>query len=121
MNIAVREAPTAQRLKVVGLRHSPRVSHAHRSCIPSCRLAGARTWPRSARIFDTACIGQLPYPRMMAAGMRMDAFPEDGPPGSDLELMRRQHLDANGVEFGMLIALSRGGMEERNLDSPRPL
>ena len=30
--------------------------------------------------------------------------------------MRRQHLDANGVEVGMLIALSRGGMEERNLD-----
>ena len=43
-------------------------------------------------------------------------FPEDGPPGSDLELMRRQHLDANGVEYGMLMQLSRGGMEERNLD-----
>ena len=60
--------------------------------------------------------GQLAWPRMMAAGMRVDAFPEAGPPGSDLELMRRQHLDANGVEFGMLMQLSRGGMEERNLD-----
>ena len=60
--------------------------------------------------------GQLPYPRMMAAGMRADAFPEQGPPGSDLALMRRQHLDANGVEFGMLMPLSRSGMEERNLD-----
>ena len=48
--------------------------------------------------------------------MRVDAFPEAGPPGSDLELMRRQHLDANGVEYGMLMQLSRGGMEERNLD-----
>jgi predicted TIM-barrel fold metal-dependent hydrolase len=48
--------------------------------------------------------------------MRADAFPEQGPPGSDLELMRRQHLDANGVETGMLVALSKGGMEERNLD-----
>jgi predicted TIM-barrel fold metal-dependent hydrolase len=53
---------------------------------------------------------------MMASGMRADAFPEQGPPGSDLELMRKQHLDANGVEYGMLVALSRGGMEERNLD-----
>jgi len=30
--------------------------------------------------------------------------------------MRRQHLDANGVECGMLMQLSKGGMEERNLD-----
>jgi predicted TIM-barrel fold metal-dependent hydrolase len=60
--------------------------------------------------------GQLAYPRMMASGMRADAFPEQGPPGSDLELMRKQHLDANGVEIGNLVALSRGGMEERNLD-----
>jgi predicted TIM-barrel fold metal-dependent hydrolase len=60
--------------------------------------------------------GQLAWPRMSASGMRADAFPEDGPPGSDLELMRRQHLDANGVEFGMLMQLSKGGMEERNLE-----
>jgi predicted TIM-barrel fold metal-dependent hydrolase len=60
--------------------------------------------------------GQLAWPRMMAAGMRVDAFPDEGPPGSDLALMRRQHLDANGVEYGMLMQLSRGGMEERNLD-----
>src|SRR6266508_2783340 len=60
--------------------------------------------------------GQLAWPRMMAAGMRVDAFPEQGPPGSDLALMRTQHLDPNGVEYGMLMQLSRGGMEERNLE-----
>ena len=60
--------------------------------------------------------GQIVWPRMMAAGMRLDAFPRGGPPGSDLALMRRQHLDANGVEYGMLMQLSKGGMEERNLD-----
>jgi len=60
--------------------------------------------------------GQLPFPRMTAAGMRVDAFPEQGPPGSDLALMRRQHLDANGVAVGMLMPLSKSGMEERNLD-----
>jgi predicted TIM-barrel fold metal-dependent hydrolase len=81
----------------------------------------AARWREHMATFGThfrhGLMGQLPYPRMMAAGMRMDAFPEDGgPPGSDLDLMRRQHLDANGVEYGMLIALSRGGMEERNLD-----
>jgi predicted TIM-barrel fold metal-dependent hydrolase len=60
--------------------------------------------------------GQLPYPRMMAAGMRADTFPERGPPGSDLKLMQSQHLEANDVEIGMLMPLSRAGMEERNLD-----
>src|ERR1700704_536783 len=60
--------------------------------------------------------GQLAWPRMTASGLRVDAFPEDGPPGSDLELMRRQHLDLNGVEVGMLMQLSKGGMEERNLE-----
>jgi hypothetical protein len=60
--------------------------------------------------------GQLAWPRMSASGLRVDAFPEDGPPGSDLELMRRQHLDPNGVEVGMLMQLSKGGMEERNLE-----
>ena len=60
--------------------------------------------------------GQLAWPRMTVSGLRTDAFPEEGPPGSDLELMRRQHLDANGVEVGMLMQLSKGGMEERNLE-----
>jgi hypothetical protein len=60
--------------------------------------------------------GQIMWPRMMAAGMRRDAFPDEGLPGSDLALMRAQHLDANGVEHGMLMQLSKGGMEERNLD-----
>ena len=45
--------------------------------------------------------GQLAWPRMMASGMRLDAFPEQGPPGSDLDLMRSQHLDPLGIEFGI--------------------
>ena len=62
-------------------------------------------------------VGQQAYPRMMAAGQRADAYPEaGGPPGSDLDLLRRQLLDACGVEWGMLIALGRSGMDERNLD-----
>ena len=74
-------------------------------------------WSTFGTFFRPPLIGQLPFPRMMAGGMRIDSFPRTGsPPGGDLELMRTQHLDANGVEVGMLIALSRGGMEERNLD-----
>ncbi len=62
-------------------------------------------------------IGQLPFPRMMAAGMRADSYPGNGgPPGCDLELMQRQHLDLNGCQTGMLVVLSRGGMDERNVE-----
>jgi uncharacterized protein len=61
--------------------------------------------------------GQLPVPRMMAAGMRADSYPADGgPPGSDLKLMQSQHLDFNGCDIGMLVVLGRAGMDERNLE-----
>lgn len=58
---------------------------------------------------------QEPHPRMMARGMRADAYPEEGgPAGCSLPLLQRQHLDPNGIQFGMLIALGRGIFEERN-------
>jgi predicted TIM-barrel fold metal-dependent hydrolase len=115
MNVPVRQATAAQKLSFVDGDIHPafrRPSDLH-------RFLPAR-WREHLQIFGEhlrqGVSGQLAYPRMMASGMRVDSFPEDGPPGSDLELMRRQHLDANGVEYGMLVALSRGGMEERNLD-----
>jgi uncharacterized protein len=77
-------------------------------------------WVEHLRSFGAhmrqALVGQLAYPRMTANGMRADAQPEDGPAGSSLEMLRNQHLDPLGIETGMLISLSRGGMEERNLD-----
>jgi uncharacterized protein len=63
-----------------------------------------------------ALVGQLAYPRMSAQGMRVDAVPEDGPPGSSLEMLREQHLDPLKIAQGHLIALGRSGMEERNPD-----
>jgi predicted TIM-barrel fold metal-dependent hydrolase len=58
---------------------------------------------------------QEPHPRMMARGMRADSYPEEGgPAGCSLPLLQKQHLDPNGIEFGMLIALGRGIFEERN-------
>lgn len=64
-----------------------------------------------------ALIGQQVYPRMMYSGQRRDAYPErGGPPGSDQQLMKTQHLDIDYVQHGMLVALSKSGMEERNLD-----
>jgi predicted TIM-barrel fold metal-dependent hydrolase len=115
MNITVRQRTASQRLTIVDCDIHP----AFGSPAELHPFLPAR-WREHMTTFGEhvrhGLTGQLPYPRMMAAGMRMDSFPEQGPPGSDLDLMRAQHLDANGVEVGMLMPLSRAGMEERNLD-----
>ena len=59
----------------------------------------------------------LAYPRITPEGARVDARPkEGGPAGSNLPLMQRQHLDQNGVEYGMLIPLRSNPGSQRNLD-----
>jgi uncharacterized protein len=59
----------------------------------------------------------LSHPRMSPDAARIDAYPEEGgPPGSSLDLMRKQHLDPNGVEIGMLIPLRWNPGSQRNLD-----
>jgi predicted TIM-barrel fold metal-dependent hydrolase len=115
MNIPVRETRATQKLSFVDGDIHPafRASSDLHPFLPARWRDHLLTFGEHLR---QGLSGQLAYPRMMASGMRADAFPEQGPPGSDLELMRKQHLDANGVEYGMLVALSRGGMEERNLD-----
>jgi predicted TIM-barrel fold metal-dependent hydrolase len=115
MNVPVREVKAAQRLAIVDcdIHPVPKTPKDVYQFLP-------QRWREHVETFGShirhALTGQLPYPRMMASGMRTDSFPEDGDPGSDLPLMQSQHLDPNGVQYGMLTALSRGGMEERNLD-----
>ena len=59
----------------------------------------------------------LSHPRMSPDAARVDAYPEEGgPPGSSLDLMRKQHLDPNAVEIGILIPLRWNPGSQRNLD-----
>ena len=56
-----------------------------------------------------------PYPKATPALSRFDSWPPGGgPPGSDLQFMRDQHLDPLGIETGMLQPLVARGMDERN-------
>jgi predicted TIM-barrel fold metal-dependent hydrolase len=56
-----------------------------------------------------------PYPKSAPRACRRDAWPESGgPPGSDLDLMRSQYLDAYGIEFGILGPLGTSGHSEIN-------
>lgn len=61
--------------------------------------------------------GSVPYPRSAPLLSRCDAWPETGgPPGSDLAFMREQHLDALGVDLGVLQVLDLFAFNEQNLE-----
>jgi len=49
------------------------------------------------------------YPRLTNGGNRLDAYPEEGLPGGDLDLMRAQLLDEYDVTYGVLIPLQSHG------------
>ncbi|MER9294808.1 amidohydrolase family protein, partial [Mesorhizobium sp. M0510] len=56
------------------------------------------------------------YDSYIPLSCRRDAWPSEGPPGSDLALMRKQHLDPNNVVFGVLEPMIGQGNGGRNLD-----
>jgi uncharacterized protein len=61
------------------------------------------------------------YPRFAPNTCRRDAWPPGGGlPGSDVEFMRKQHLDANNVAFGVLEPLLNANIA-RNLDAAAAL
>lgn len=115
MNAPFREQQARQTLAVVDCDIHP----AHRTpgeLLPYLEPRWREHYQTYGVHVRQALSSTLMYPRMMAAGMRSDALPASGPAGSDLEMLRKQHLDPVNVEFGLLMALSKGGMEERNPD-----
>ena len=118
MNVAVREprTETAERLMVVDcdIHPNPRSLDDVKQFLPQRWQRHMTTFGNLSREMYSDTIG---YPRMAPAISRADAWPPSGgPPGSDLEFMRRQHLDPNGVEIGNLIPLATRGPDQRNLD-----
>ncbi|HET6503763.1 MAG TPA: amidohydrolase family protein [Amycolatopsis sp.] len=76
--------------------------------IPAARLASLLAEPWRTR-YQTIGTRVAPppafYPRVRNGGMRLDAYPANGIPGSDLKLLRDQVLDAYGIGYGVLIPL----------------
>ncbi|MGI9475604.1 MAG: amidohydrolase family protein [Hyphomicrobiaceae bacterium] len=65
----------------------------------------------------TPYIGTTPYPRSSPLISRRDAWPPTGgPPGSNLEFMREQHLDLHDVEHGILQVLDLFIFSQQNLE-----
>lgn len=63
-----------------------------------------RAYQERIRLYGTGLSQRVGYPNGGDRGGRADAWPADGRPwGSDLELLRAQHLDPYHVEYGILL------------------
>ena len=117
MNSPLRQVDAVEKLSIVDCDIHP-VQKSKADLMP---FMSAR-WREHMKVFgghikQGLWAGQNVYPRMTGGGRRLDSFPANGsPPGSDLETLQVQHLDANGVDVGMLMCGNGSGMEERNLD-----
>src|ERR1700756_2007179 len=81
----------------------------------------AKRWQEHLKTYGdhlrTPYIGTTPYPRSAPLIARGDAWPPTGgPPGSDLDFMRKQHLDPLDIEFGLLQVLDMFIFSQQNLD-----
>src|SRR5712691_6895617 len=58
-----------------------------------------------------------PFPKPTPLASRRDAWPPTGgPPASDLDFTREQHLDFYGIEHGILNPLAPSGQGDQNLE-----
>jgi uncharacterized protein len=118
MNIAVREANVEQttRLAIVDCDIHPNLR-----ATSDLKPFLASRWQHHLETYGSnlrqALSETLAYPRITPDVARRDAWPPDGgPPGSDLVFMREQHLDPNGVDYGILVPLRTGAGSQRNLE-----
>ena len=118
MNVAVREGidQQATRLSVVDCDIHPQMRL--QSDLHPFLSERWRTHMQTFGNFQRQALGEtLAYPRMTPDVARRDAWPPGGaPPGSDLDFMRKQHLDLNGVEYGILVPLRTGAGSQRNVE-----
>ena len=106
-------APAQARLKIIDGDVHP----AARSMADSSSSCAPR-WREHLEIYGSRRklgMGYEPYPKSAPRACRRDAWPEGGGnPGSDLDLIRKQYLDAYGIEYGILGPLGVSGQSELN-------
>ena len=100
-----KEASAKSRLRIIDCDVHPSI-HAQSDLYPFME----KRWQEHMKTYGghlrTPYMGTTPYPRSSPLIARRDAWPPTGgPPGSDLDFMRKQHLDPNDVEFGILQVL----------------
>src|SRR4051794_39384884 len=114
--ILEQETTAATRLRIIDCDIHPSI-HAHSDLNPFL----PKRWQEHLKTYGshlrTPYIGTTPYPRSSPLISRRDAWPPTGgPPGSDLDFMRKQHLDPLDVEFGILQVLDLFIFSQQNLE-----
>jgi predicted TIM-barrel fold metal-dependent hydrolase len=72
----------------------------------------SKRWRRHGELFGSRTHPGSLYPKGAPSAARHDAWPPSGrPPGGDLEFMREQHLDPEGIEYGVLNCLGAAGTQ----------
>jgi predicted TIM-barrel fold metal-dependent hydrolase len=70
----------------------------------------SQRWKRHGELFGYRAHQGSLYPKGAPNAARHDAWPPSGlPPGADLDFMRQQLLDGEGVEYGILNTLGAAG------------
>jgi asparagine synthase (glutamine-hydrolysing) len=112
MNVPVTSVTAAQKVGIVDCDIHP-VQRSTADLYPSM----SQRWREHSETFGghirQGLTGMQVYPRMMAAGQRADAYPPGGgPPGSDLDFMRRQQfMDQTGyLVDDVLVKVDRASM-----------
>ena len=114
--LLAQEATANSRLRIIDCDVHPSL-HARSDLNPFL----AKRWQEHLKTYGdhlrTPYIGTTPYPRSSPLIARRDAWPPTGgPPGSDLDFMRKQHLDPLDVEFGILQVLDLFIFSQQNLE-----
>src|SRR6202162_190628 len=110
------EAAAKTRFRIVDCDVHPSL-HAKSDLNPFLPRRGQDTRKTYGDHLRTPYMGTTPYPRSSPLIARRDAWPPTGgPPGSDLDFMRKQYLDPYDVEFGVLQVLDMFIFSQQNLE-----
>src|SRR5438552_17068300 len=110
------EAPAKSRLRIIDCDIHPSL-HSRADLNPFL----SKRWQQHLKTYGdhlrTPYIGTTPYARSATLTARRHAWPPTGgPPGSDLAIMRKQHLDPLDIEFGILQVLDMFIFSQQNLE-----
>lgn len=110
------ETTAATRLKIIDCDIHPSI-HSHSDLNEFLPKRWQQHLKEYGSHLRTPYIGTTPYPRSSPLIARRDAWPPTGGvPGSDLDFMRKQHLDPFDVEFGILQVLDLFIFSQQNLE-----
>lgn len=111
-----REKTAATRLRIIDCDIHPSI-HSHSDLDEFLPKRWQQHLKEYGSHLRTPYIGTTPYPRSSPLIARRDAWPPTGGvPGSDLDFMRKQHLDPFDVEFGILQVLDLFIFSQQNLE-----